>query len=64
MSIDRRLLGWGIFLVILGAIPLAVNQGWLARETLGRAWQLWPLILVGIGIRLVLARVSSAARPP
>ena len=59
MSIDRRLLNWGIFLVILGAIPVAVNQGWLARESLARAWQLWPLVLVGIGVGLVFARTRA-----
>jgi len=38
MSVDRRLANLGIFLLILGAIPLAVSQGWVARETeIGRA---------------------------
>jgi hypothetical protein len=56
MSIDRRLVNLGLFLLILGAIPLAVHQGWLPRDTLGRAWELWPLILVGIGVGLVMRR--------
>ena len=56
MSIDRRLANLGIFLLILGAIPLAVSQGWIARETISRAWELWPLILIGIGIGLILRR--------
>ena len=60
MSIDRRLLNWGLFLVILGFIPLAVNQGWIARETLSRAWQLWPLLLIGSGIGLILSRTRLA----
>jgi hypothetical protein len=56
MSVDRRLVNLGIFLLILGAIPLAVSQGWIARETISRAWELWPLILIGIGIGLILRR--------
>ncbi len=56
MSIDRRLANLGIFLLILGAIPLAVSQGWIARESISRAWELWPLILIGIGIGLILRR--------
>jgi len=56
MSIDRRLANLGIFLLILGAIPLAVSQGWIAHETISRAWELWPLILIGIGIGLILRR--------
>jgi hypothetical protein len=56
MSVDRRLVNLGIFLLILGAIPLAVSQGWITRETVSRAWELWPLILIGIGIGLILRR--------
>lgn len=56
MSIDRRLINLGIFLLILGAIPLAVSQGWIARDTVARAWELWPLILIGIGLGLILRR--------
>jgi hypothetical protein len=56
MSVDRRLVNLGVFLLILGAIPLADSQGWIARETISHAWELWPLILVGIGIGLILRR--------
>ena len=27
MHIDRRLLGWGVFFILVGAIPLAVRGG-------------------------------------
>ena len=56
MSIDRRLANLGLFLLVLGAIPLAVSQGWIARDSVSRAWELWPLILIGIGIGLILRR--------
>ncbi len=58
MRVDRGLLGWGIFLVIAGAIPLAVAQGWIPSDI--RWWDLWPLILVGIGLGILLRRTSLA----
>jgi hypothetical protein len=56
MSVDRRLVNLAVFLLILGAIPLAVGQGWLARSSISQAWEIWPLILVGIGLGLILRR--------
>lgn len=56
MSVDRRLVNWGIFLILLGGIPLAVSQGWLAKSSVANAWQLWPLVLVGAGLGLILTR--------
>src|ERR1035437_8726791 len=56
MSVDRRLANLGVFLLILGAVPLAVSQGWLTRETVSHALELWPLILIGAGIGLILRR--------
>ena len=61
MSVDRRLLNWGIFLVLLGGIPLAVAQGWIPRDVVARAWELWPLILIGAGIGLILSRTPFQA---
>jgi hypothetical protein len=58
MHIDRGLLGWGVFLVVLGAVPLAVAQGWLPADI--RWWELWPMILVGIGLAIILRRTSWA----
>lgn len=56
MHIDRRLLNWGLFFILLGAIPLAVRQGILTEGTLERWWSLWPLFLVGAGLGLLLRR--------
>jgi Domain of unknown function (DUF5668) len=61
MRIDRGLLGWGVFLIVLGAVPLAVRAGYLDTDTVHRAWELWPLILIGIGLGLVLQRTRIAA---
>ena len=54
MKLDRRLLGWGTFFILLGAIPLAVQQGYLDKELVARWFSLWPLLLIGWGIGLVL----------
>jgi hypothetical protein len=59
MRVNSDFLGWGLFLILLGSIPLAVRQGLIETDTLTRAWQLWPLILIGIGIGLVLRRTSA-----
>ena len=56
MHVNRGLLGWGLFLVLLGAVPLAVRAGAVDVPTVQRAWELWPLILIGIGAGLVLKR--------
>ncbi len=60
MTVDRRLVNWGIFLILLGGIPLAVSQGWLSASSVANAWQLWPLVLVGAGLGLILARTRVA----
>ncbi len=54
MRIDRRLLGWGLFFIIVGAIPLATRAGYLDPEVVGRWPSLWPLLLIGWGIGLLL----------
>src|SRR3954465_4013290 len=56
MQIRRGFLGWGIFLILVGAIPLAVRGGYISADDLGRLFKLWPLILIGIGVGLVLSR--------
>lgn len=58
MRFDRRLLGWGLFLIVLGAVPLAVRSGVVSEDLASRAWQLWPLLILAIGVS-VLARGSA-----
>jgi hypothetical protein len=52
--INRSLLNWGVFLIALGGVPLAVKQGWAEASIAGDLWRVWPLILVGIGLGLIL----------
>ncbi len=54
MHIDRRLLGWGLFFILVGAIPLATRAGYLDPELVGRWPTLWPLLLIGWGVGLLL----------
>src|SRR5688572_23248662 len=54
MSVRRHFLNWGVFLVSLGIIPLAVQLGVLDAEVARTFTRLWPLILIGIGLGLLL----------
>ena len=52
---------WGAFLIVLGGVPLAVRAGLLDQAQLGGWWNLWPLVLVGIGVGLILQRTPLEA---
>jgi hypothetical protein len=58
MRIDRRLLNWGVFFILLGGIPLAVQQHWIPDDI--RWWELWPLLLIGLGVGVLLRRTTAA----
>jgi hypothetical protein len=58
MRLDPRFLNWGVFFILLGAIPLAVSQGWIPASAIDNAWRFWPLILIGIGVGLLLRRTA------
>jgi hypothetical protein len=60
MRINRGFLAWGVFLLIVGAIPLAVRAGYLTEDQIQNVGSLWPLILVGIGVGILLARTRYA----
>jgi len=60
VRIKRGLLGWGVFFLLVGAVPLAVRAGYLSDDQIGRIGSLWPLILIGIGIGILLARTRLA----
>lgn len=54
MRIDPRFLGWGVFFVIAGGIPLAVQAGVIDGGALADAWRFWPLLLVAAGLGILL----------
>jgi hypothetical protein len=60
MHVRRGALGWGVFLILAGAIPLAVRAGLLTEAQVRDLWTLWPLILIGLGIGLLLGRSRFA----
>jgi hypothetical protein len=60
MRVNRGLLGWGVFFVVLGAVPLAVRNGLVTEAWVRSLWQLWPLVLVGAGLGLILSRTRFA----
>ena len=60
MRVRRGLLFWGLFLIPLGAITLAVRAGFLDSDQFVEAWRLWPLILIGIGVAILFARSRAA----
>jgi hypothetical protein len=58
--VRRGFLNWGIFLICLGAVPLAMQLNVFDREVAASLLRLWPLILIGIGLGVML-RFSRAA---
>lgn len=54
MRVNRGLLGWGVFFLALGSVPLAVQGGVVDASLARRAWELWPLLLIGVGLGLAL----------
>jgi hypothetical protein len=60
MRNNNGLLRWGVFLLALGAVPLAVEAGLVDRDTVAQVWRLWPLVLVGVGVGLILRNTRIA----
>jgi hypothetical protein len=56
MRVRPGLLFWGIFFILLGAVPLLVRAGVLDPDTVAELWRLWPLLLVALGVALILGR--------
>jgi hypothetical protein len=61
VRIDRRLIGLGLFLLTAGVVMLVIRQGVVSADIGQRAWTLWPLILVGAGLSIILAGRPGAA---
>ncbi|HEX2755913.1 MAG TPA: DUF5668 domain-containing protein, partial [Candidatus Limnocylindrales bacterium] len=60
MRVRRGLLFWGLFLIPLGGISLLVRAGAVDPDRLSEAWRLWPLILIGIGLAILLGPGRTA----
>ena len=59
MKLNRSRLNWGVFFIVVGAVALAYHQGAVSLSTIEDSWRLWPLIIVGIGLRVVLSRTPA-----
>jgi hypothetical protein len=59
MRLDRRLLGWGVFFILLGAVPIAVRAHAVDPDLVSRWPTLWPVLLIGWGVGLVLRGTSG-----
>jgi len=60
MRVRRGLLFWGLFLIPLGALPLLVRTGAIDANRLTYAWRLWPLLVIGIGVAILVGRTRAA----
>jgi hypothetical protein len=47
--------------VTVGVVMVAVRQGLISDDTARRAWNLWPVILIGFGMSMILAGRPGAA---
>jgi hypothetical protein len=58
MRVNRRLIYAGIFLVGIGGVLVAVDQGVIDTAALADTVRLWPLAVIAIGLSLVLRRTQ------
>lgn len=63
MTASRRFLYWGVFLVAMGAVMVAVDLKAVDVSTIGDALRLWPLVIIALGAAILLrrTRVNPAA---
>ena len=59
MQINRRFLYIGLFFITFGGVLLAARQGWIPESAVNALWQLWPVLLIAIGLSIILARRSA-----
>ena len=60
MRVRRGLLFWGLLLIPLGGIPLLVRAGGVDADWLVEAWRLWPLVLIGAGVAVLIGRTRAS----
>jgi LiaF transmembrane domain len=61
VTINRRLLAWGVFFLATGAVVLAAQGGLVTAEGLADALRLWPMLVIVLGIGLLVRRTRFAA---
>lgn len=56
MMINRRFLYWGVFLVVMGGVMVAVDLKGISTSVVEDALRLWPLAVVALGVAVLLRR--------
>jgi len=56
MTANRRFLYWGVLLIALGGILVAADLELVGESTIRDALNLWPLILIALGVAIVVRR--------
>lgn len=54
---------WAILLILVGVIWLLSQTGIISRENISVLFRVWPLLLIGIGLELLVGRQSRALSP-
>lgn len=61
MTINRRLLHWGLFFVTTGAVVLAITGGLVTADGIATAFRLWPVLVIALGVGVLLRRTRLNA---
>ena len=56
MTVNRRFLYWGVFLVAAGAVALVAQTDAVDSDVLAQVLRLWPVVIIALGIGLLLRR--------
>ncbi len=56
MAVNRRFLYWGVFLLGMGGVMVAVDLYGVDAPLVAQLVQLWPLVLIAFGVGIVLRR--------
>lgn len=60
MRVHRGSLFWGLFLLLLGAIPLLDRQGVIDVDQFTELGRLWPLAIIAVGVAVLVSRTQLA----
>ncbi len=62
MTINRRLLYWGVFFVTTGTLVLAITGGVVTADGVAQLFRLWPVLVIalGVGVLLRASRLRTA----
>lgn len=58
--VNRKLLYWGVFLVVLGGVLLAGQSPNLDVDLVAQALRLWPIVIIALGVGLLVRRTAFA----